>query len=148
MPVYMVRVNETGPVKIGFTAEPVRRLKIMQSNYYDRIHMIRLFEGGEMEEYGLHVLFDDLRLRGEWFTFDERLLGDVGLVEIAAPSTDYRPNRRNPPPKPRNSDPIVLKQAPIPPPVVAPVAHHPRVDASTLTKAEVALLMARMLARP
>ena len=82
MPVYMIRAGDTGPVKIGHSNDPVGRLVGFQVVHYEKLRIIRLFEGGEAEEAQLHVRFADLYIRGDWHAFSRLMLGDVGLVEI------------------------------------------------------------------
>lgn len=81
MPVYLIRAGENGPVKIGYSADPVGRLAELQISHYETLRIIRLLDGGEVEEAGLHLRFSDLHLRGEWHSFSRLMMGDVGLVE-------------------------------------------------------------------
>jgi hypothetical protein len=83
MPVYMIQAGgEHGPVKIGVTDDVEKRLIGMQTGNHLRLAVMRLFEGGPVEERALHQRFDDLRLNGEWFSFSKAMLGDLGLVEV------------------------------------------------------------------
>lgn len=85
MPVYMIQAGgDRGPVKIGF-GDPQERLSNLQVAHYERLHIIRLFEGDAPEESALHCLFEDLWIRGEWHNFSRKMLGDVGLVELPIP---------------------------------------------------------------
>jgi Meiotically Up-regulated Gene 113 (MUG113) protein len=84
MPVYMIRAG-MGPVKLGHTNDHRKRLNELQVAHYERLRIIRLFEGGEPEEASLHLRFADLHLRGEWFSFSKLMLGDVGLVDYRDP---------------------------------------------------------------
>jgi hypothetical protein len=85
--IYMIRVGDDGPVKIGLTTSPpIKRLRGLQTGHSQRLHIIRLFEGGRCEEVRLHLRFADVRTVGEWFLYDNAMLGDVGLVEIAIPT--------------------------------------------------------------
>jgi DNA-binding XRE family transcriptional regulator len=82
MAVYMIRAGESGPVKIGHSYDPEIRLGQLQISHWEKLRIIRLFEGGEVEERYLHDRFSDLYIRGEWHSFSRAMLGDVGLVEI------------------------------------------------------------------
>ena len=89
MPVYMILVGERGPVKIGHSNDPRTRLRELQVAHHRKLTILRKFEGGEVEERLLHDKFEHLRLRGEWFRFSKKMLGDVGLTEILpAPVVD------------------------------------------------------------
>ena len=82
MPVYLIRAGESGPVKIGWSADVVGRLVKMQADNHERLRVLRLFEGGETEERGLHERFADLHIRGEWFSYSRGMLDDLGIREI------------------------------------------------------------------
>jgi hypothetical protein len=112
MPVYMMRVGGEGPVKIGRAANALQRLRTFQGNHHQRVDIIRLFEGGEVEEFRLHMMFADLRLHGEWFTFSDRLLGDVGMADLPVPDIDTRPTRRQKTPTVKGGRPPVLMPPP------------------------------------
>lgn len=84
MAVYLIRAGESGPVKIGKADEPKTRVIDLQCAHYEKLHLLRVWEGGEAEEKALHLRFADLRIRGEWFGFSRLMLGDVGLREIAS----------------------------------------------------------------
>jgi hypothetical protein len=82
MPVYLVRAGEHGPVKIGFSTNVRRRVSKMQTDNPGKMVVLRIFEGGKAEERQLHQLFADHHIDGEWHSFSEAMLGDVGLVEM------------------------------------------------------------------
>lgn len=82
MPVYMIRAGENGPVKIGHSQFPDIRLGQLQISHWERLSIIRLFEGGETEEAVLHARFADLHIRGEWHSFSRLMLADLGLIEL------------------------------------------------------------------
>jgi hypothetical protein len=81
MAVYMIRAGEDGPVKIGKAVDPIERMAVLQTYHFLTLHIMRVFEGGEVEERALHQRFARLRIRGEWFAFAPELQGDVGLPE-------------------------------------------------------------------
>ena len=81
MPVYMVRAGEHGPVKIGFSDNVALRLVKMQTDNHERLTILRIFEGGPTEEELLHERFADQHLHGDWHSFTDAMLGDVGLSE-------------------------------------------------------------------
>lgn len=67
MPVYLIQVGGNGPVKIGHTADPLKRLSSLQVAHHDELHLLETFKGDKGLEWQLHVLFDAYHLRGEWF---------------------------------------------------------------------------------
>jgi len=80
--IYMIRAGVHGPVKIGFSDDVVLRMVKMQADNHERLVLLRMFEGGALDEAALHMRFADNHLHGEWFGFTRAMLADVGLVEI------------------------------------------------------------------
>lgn len=83
MAVYLIQAGTLPFVKIGKANNPVVRLKEHQTGHWETLKIIRLWKGGRAEEGALHRMFADLHIRGEWFSFSEAMLGDVGLLEIS-----------------------------------------------------------------
>lgn len=72
--IYMIRMDQDGPVKIGFTAHhPEKRLRQLQTGNPRKLCVVECF-GGTVEGEGLfHKAFQSQRLEGEWFTWSEAL---------------------------------------------------------------------------
>lgn len=83
MAVYFIRAGVHGPVKIGRSTMPAKRLADLQTPHWEPLMILRLFRGGEEEEAQMHQRFAALHIRGEWFQFCITMLGDVGLVETS-----------------------------------------------------------------
>ena len=83
--IYFIRAGENGPVKIGVSADPQRRLRYFQIGNHEPLNLIRTAEGGWRQERWLHRRFSALHLRGEWHHFDPEML----TVEISELSTVY-----------------------------------------------------------
>lgn len=88
MPVYFVRAGNTGAVKIGCTSEAcfAARIAAIQVGNPDRINVIRTVVGGIDVEAQIHHRFAANRLRGEWFTFDPDMMGDLGAPDWTPPA--------------------------------------------------------------
>ena len=67
MPVYLIQVGEDGPIKIGHANDPWRRLSELQTSNPTPMRLLALLDGEEAEEAALHLRFQGLRIRGEWF---------------------------------------------------------------------------------
>jgi hypothetical protein len=66
-------------VKIGFTAGDVaKRIANLQTGSPVPLTILRVVVGDERVERALHSRFAPHRQRGEWFTFSDEMLGDVG----------------------------------------------------------------------
>lgn len=61
-------------VKIGFTEDPVRRLNTLQTTLPMDLNVLLVIMGGRKLEKALHYKFRDLRVRGEWFIFNDEIL--------------------------------------------------------------------------
>jgi len=83
MAVYIVRLGEDGPVKIGFTREVDYRLKTIQRHLPYELHVLRVLDGTPADEKRLHLRFAGGRLWGEWFNFDPAMHGDLGLPDMS-----------------------------------------------------------------
>lgn len=83
--IYFIRQGLLGNVKIGSTSDPVKRLKQLQTGQPVRLRLMRLVKGERAEEMALHKTFSHLRLTGEWFKFDDRMQGDIGLADLPRP---------------------------------------------------------------
>ncbi len=103
MAVYLIRAGEVGPVKIGCAASPMSRLSILQCAHHEKLSILRLFQGMHDEERMLQGMFAACRIRGEWFRFSERMLGDISslvettLDEIQAANSVEEPYSEQPP---------------------------------------------------
>ena len=81
MPVYLVRAGD-GPVKIGFSDDVATRLVKMQADNHERLILLRELDADRAGEASLHARFQNQHMRGEWFSFSEDMLGDVGFPDI------------------------------------------------------------------
>lgn len=83
--VYCIQAVNGGPIKIGASENPDKRLKELQTGHPHSLAIIGTFPGGYRLEGQLHRYFADERTYGEWF--------DVSLPEIEAViehlSTEY-----------------------------------------------------------
>lgn len=81
MAVYFIRAETTGRVKIGWSNNPEKRLRGLQTGSAERLSLLRLTPGGVAEEAAFHKLFDHLWVDGEWFNYcDEMLTAQVEVT--------------------------------------------------------------------
>jgi predicted GIY-YIG superfamily endonuclease len=69
--VYFISVS-TGPVKIGVSGNPERRMADLQTAHYDRLHMVAIIEcasraDAQQLEMAFHRWYASKRLMSEWF---------------------------------------------------------------------------------
>jgi hypothetical protein len=86
MAVYMIRAGMGGDVKIGLAADPLKRLKALQTSNTAKLRLIRVLDGEADAEKALHRRFAALRKSGEWFAFaPEMLAKDIGYSDLPIP---------------------------------------------------------------
>lgn len=86
MAIYFVQEGDGGAIKIGFTGgDPWARMASLQTGNSKKLAMLAVAPGGQQEERALHQRFADLRLEGEWFAPDQRLIGFIDGVRWAHP---------------------------------------------------------------
>lgn len=65
--VYFIQRGNDGPVKIGHSKHPERRLTGLQSASPDPLRLLGTLPGGKAREAELHQKYAAFRLTGEWF---------------------------------------------------------------------------------
>lgn len=71
--VYLIQASESKNLKIGFSSNPDRRIKKLQTGNKEKLSMIGLIRGGAKTEKMLHKMFASYRERGEWFRNSEEI---------------------------------------------------------------------------
>lgn len=71
--VYFIQSVNGGPVKIGQSADPKKRLALLQVGHPEDLTIRRLIPDPAMLERFAHTLFGYAHIRGEWFEADEIL---------------------------------------------------------------------------
>ncbi len=72
--VYFVRSGEAGPIKIGWAVSVRKRLALLQTGNPETLRVLAVAPGDAELEALLHLRFDALRVRGEWFRPGPELL--------------------------------------------------------------------------
>lgn len=104
--IYFIQSTHGGPIKIGYAANPQKRLNQIQNMSPVPIRMIAAVEGDRRLEFDIHRRFSSQRLYGEWFEPTETLFNFIdNLPKLPEP-------KANPPeqvvalsPKPRKLPP-------------------------------------------
>lgn len=79
--VYIIGADESGMVKIGYTANPPKRFVALRTACPVEMTVLYLMPGDPSDEKELHRRFADLRLRKEWFRFEQGSPLDVFVRE-------------------------------------------------------------------
>lgn len=89
--IYVVQMGDNdGPVKIGYSLNPKKRMiDLAVANPYP-LTLLATFEGDEIKEAALHRRFIEYRLQGEWFEWCEEISKWLALqsylLKLPAPS--------------------------------------------------------------
>jgi hypothetical protein len=98
--VYFIQEGDDGPVKIGFSDNPARRLQELQVASAKHLNLIAVIEGDVSKERELQARFQEFRLSGEWFIpiteiflyIDRVGVGALTIVECPICGMQYLPN--------------------------------------------------------
>ena len=85
--VYFVTDGEA--VKIGFSGAPDGRVADLQISTPRELKPLAKFPGTMADEQAVHALFQDLRIRGEWFRPDQRITDFIARLEGPAPAAQF-----------------------------------------------------------
>lgn len=67
--VYFIKTEKTNQVKIGYSSNPLERLKSLQTGNPEKLILIGQYPGTPTLEKALHAFFEDKRNQLEWFNF-------------------------------------------------------------------------------
>lgn len=65
--IYFVKARQDGPIKIGWTVDPQKRLAQLQTGSHVRLFILGTIEGSSAGESTLQKRWAQYRIRGEWF---------------------------------------------------------------------------------
>lgn len=69
--------SEDGPIKIGNSRQPARRLRELRRDTPDKLKLLARVGGGSERERYYHQLFAAHRLSGEWFNRHPDILEEI-----------------------------------------------------------------------
>lgn len=75
--VYFIAELPNGPMKIGLSVRPYRRLAQLQTGHPARLKLLAVIPGNHAMERQIHRRFASQRLSGEWFRIDDLLLNFI-----------------------------------------------------------------------
>src|SRR3954470_2408881 len=87
--IYFIQAGTDGPVKIGITRNPRRRLASLQQANAEELRVLGLYRCYRLEERQLHDELAPACIRGEWFEPTPSVLslaaslgGDIGIEDF------------------------------------------------------------------
>jgi len=75
--IYFFQGQCGGAIKIGYSVDPQKRLKELQTGYPDTLKVLLMIPGSENTERALHKHFEASRLKGEWFRPDPYVIEKI-----------------------------------------------------------------------
>ena len=72
--IYFIQAGQNGPIKIGKSDDPERRLGQLQTGHYEKLRLLWVSFAPDSDEEKLHDLFKDVHIRGEWFEPEDVIL--------------------------------------------------------------------------
>lgn len=65
--IYFAQAVSGGPIKIGYSADPITRIRSLGTGSQGRLRLLAMFPGQKADEWRLHDGLDEHRVNGEWF---------------------------------------------------------------------------------
>lgn len=84
---YVIAASEKGPVKLGLSQDPERRVRQLQTGSAQPLRLFHVEEVHDtrvrVAEKALHKMLGHRRMKGEWFDLDvETAIGEVTYIRI------------------------------------------------------------------
>lgn len=92
--VYVIHDEKADLCKIGFSKDPMHRLKSLQTGHSSTLRLLSCFHGGPGLEGQLHAKFNAQRVRGEWYRVAPADI-ERALVEARYPAPPAPPAPRD-----------------------------------------------------
>lgn len=89
--VYLIQAGENGPVKIGATTDPRKRLIGLQVGHYEVLRILAIIPDSVAREAQLHEWFKADHIRGEWFRFSDAIQTFAALAILYNQTTPLPP---------------------------------------------------------
>jgi len=98
--IYFIQEGDNGPVKIGFSNDPGRRLQQLKTGSSKPLKLLAVIEGDANKEKELHASFQEFHISGEWFKpvteiflyISSMAPGTFKIVECPVCEMQYLPN--------------------------------------------------------
>jgi len=91
--IYVLEEGINGPIKIGTSTNPPKRMKSLQSGNPKKLNIIMLFEGGRSLENKIHKDLSNDRNRnrkdGEWFERNDVVFKYLNELSPVQPKTEW-----------------------------------------------------------
>jgi hypothetical protein len=72
--IYFISEENNNRVKIGYSKDPYKRLKQLQTGNSNKLILLNAIPGSQKEERKWHKLFCHSKINNEWFHLSEEIL--------------------------------------------------------------------------
>jgi hypothetical protein len=87
--VYFIQAGDGGPIKIGFSVDPRKRMRHIQTMNAEQLFLLGTIEcETDRTEFHIHQRFAHICIRGEWHRPTEELLQFITENPLMDASTD------------------------------------------------------------
>jgi len=107
--VYFIQDTVTNNVKIGFSRNPLTRLKTLQRSTANPLKLAGVIHGTSKAETGLHAVYAAFKVQGEWFSKDVLSYFDT-RPGLSLQSINCEMLRRKPPKLKKKDIPVYFKE--------------------------------------
>ena len=94
--VYFVQIQDTGPIKIGFTNDVKRRVIEHQASIPYELKLLYFFPGCKEDEKTLHHICQKDHIRGEWFWPSKHVFDEIEQQKTISKKTNWLPETADP----------------------------------------------------
>lgn len=78
--VYFIQAGFSGDIKIGFSYNIEKRLKVLQTSHSEKLRILAALNGDRIVELELHQRFGSYRKKGEWFEPHPELMQFISVL--------------------------------------------------------------------
>jgi hypothetical protein len=75
--VYFAQEGDDGPIKVGFSEDPGKRVAALQGAHYEPLHLIGLTPGTRWDEAKIHEKLERFALGREWYVAAPEVLAEI-----------------------------------------------------------------------
>lgn len=94
--IYFIQAGYSGSIKIGWSTNPRKRFKALQTGQSATLRLLGLLPGDKEAEALFHERFADAAIRGEWFNRN-KILEPITLLLMRQGLRPFAANSRNSP---------------------------------------------------
>ena len=88
--------GDEGPVKIGYAKNPKNRLQELRCAHWTELRILATATGGIYRERYYHIIFENWRMRGEWFGRCPEIEAEIERLNPFTPPPKGTANVRDP----------------------------------------------------